>query len=152
MTEVVLDDPTLAIGTPDAGFGIQLTDVGFTHEESDLASLHGIDLALPLGTITALVGPTGCGKSTLTDVVVGLVPATSGTVALAPGARSIVFQEAFLSSGTVRDNVELGTSYTDDQIWDALDQAAATEKLHSEDSADEDESEESEAGEKKEEL
>jgi len=125
VTEVVLDDPTLAIGTPDAGLGIQLTDVGFTHEESDLASLHGIDLALPLGTITALVGPTGCGKSTLTDVVVGLVPATSGTVALAPGARSIVFQEAFLIAGTVRDNVVFGNHADDDDVWSALHLAAA---------------------------
>jgi ATP-binding cassette subfamily B protein len=125
VTEVVLDDPAAAIGTPDPGYGIQLTDVGFTHEQSDLASLHGIELALPFGTITALVGPTGSGKSTLTDVVVGLVPATSGTVALAPGPRSIVFQEAFLIAGTVRDNVVFGHHAADDEVWLALHLAAA---------------------------
>jgi ATP-binding cassette subfamily B protein len=125
VTEVVLDDPAAAIGTPDPGYGIQLTDVGFTHEQSDLASLHGIELALPFGTITALVGPTGSGKSTLTDVVVGLVPATSGTVALAPGPRSIVFQEAFLIAGTVRDNVVFGNHAADDEVWLALHIAAA---------------------------
>ena len=38
-----------------------------------------------------------------------------------------MFQEAFLLSGTVRDNVEIGASFDDDQVWDALDQAAATE-------------------------
>ena len=127
VTEVVMDDPALAIGTPDPGIGIQLTDVGFTHEESDLASLHGVDLALPVGTITALVGPTGSGKSTLADLVVGLVPASSGRVALAPGARSIVFQEAFLISGTVRDNVVFGNDAHDDAVWSALHLAAGDE-------------------------
>jgi len=127
VTEVVLDDPAAAIGTADNGLGIQLTDVGFTHEQSDLASLHGIDLALPVGTITALVGPTGSGKSTLVDVVVGLVPASSGRVALAPGPRSIVFQEAFLIAGTVRENVVFGNDAPDDEVWAALHLAAADE-------------------------
>jgi ABC-type multidrug transport system fused ATPase/permease subunit len=124
-TEVVLDDPAAAIGESDPGVGIQLADVEYAHENSDLASLHGIDLRLPVGTITALVGPTGSGKSTLADVVVGLVPATSGTVALSPGPRAIVFQEAFLIAGTVRDNVVFGHRSSDDEVWTALRLAAA---------------------------
>jgi ABC-type multidrug transport system fused ATPase/permease subunit len=125
VSEIVLDDPAAAIGTPDSGIGIQLSNVGFAHEQSDLASLHGVELALPRGTITALVGPTGSGKSTLADVVVGLVPASSGVVALAPGPRSIVFQEAFLIAGTVRDNVVFGNHIGDDEVWAALQLAAA---------------------------
>ncbi len=127
VTEVVLDDPAAAIGIPDPGIGIQLDAVSFTHERSDLASLHDVDLALPTGTITALVGPTGSGKSTLADVVVGLVPATSGAVALDPGPRSIVFQEAFLIAGTVRDNVVFGNHAADDEVWAALHLASADE-------------------------
>ncbi len=127
VTEVVMDDPALAIDTPDPGIGIQLRNVGFTHEASDLPSLYGVDLALPAGTITALVGPTGSGKSTLADLVVGLVPASSGQVALAPGPRSIVFQEAFLISGTVRDNVVFGNDAPDDAVWSALHLAAGDE-------------------------
>jgi ABC-type multidrug transport system fused ATPase/permease subunit len=127
VTEVVMDDPALAIGTPDPGIGIQLRGVGFTHEESELPSLHDVDLDLPVGTITALVGPTGSGKSTLADLVVGLVPASSGRVALAPGARSIVFQEAFLISGTVRDNVVFGNDAPDGAVWSALHLAAGDE-------------------------
>jgi ATP-binding cassette subfamily B protein len=125
ITEVVLDDPAASIGVPEPGTGIRLTDVGFTHEASDLASLYGIDLALPVGSITALVGPTGSGKSTLADLVVGLVPASSGSIALAPGPRSIVFQEAFLIAGTVRDNVVFGNHAPDDEVWAALHLAAA---------------------------
>jgi len=127
VTENVLDDPAAAIGEADSGIGVQLDGVEFTHEASDLASLHGIDLRLPVGTVTALVGPTGSGKSTLADIVAGLVPASSGAVALAPGPRSIVFQEAFLIAGTVRDNVAFGNRADDEHIWEALYRAAADE-------------------------
>ncbi len=50
---------------------------------------------------------------------------SSGTVALAPGPRSIVFQEAFLIAGTVRDNVVFGNRLGDDEVWAALRLAAA---------------------------
>jgi ATP-binding cassette subfamily B protein len=120
VSEVVMDDPAAAIGTPDPGIGIQLDGVGFTHERSELPSLHDIDLRLPIGSITAVVGATGSGKSTLADVIVGLTPATAGSVALAPGPRSIVFQEAFLVAGTVRENVVFGSGASDDDVWAAL--------------------------------
>jgi ABC-type multidrug transport system fused ATPase/permease subunit len=48
-------------------------------------------------------------------------------VGLAPGARSIVFQEAFLIAGTVRDNVVFGNAAADDEVWAALYLAAADE-------------------------
>ena len=58
-------------------------------------------------------------------LVAGLVAPTTGVVRLAPGVRSIVFQEAFLLGGTVADNVAFGADYTDEQLWEALDMAAA---------------------------
>ncbi|MGA9275734.1 ABC transporter ATP-binding protein [Ilumatobacter sp.] len=127
VTEVVLDDPAASIGKADPGVGIQLDRVEFAHEDSALAALHDVSLRLPAGSITALVGPTGSGKSTLADVVVGLVPATSGSVALATGPRSIVFQEAFLMAGTVRENVAFGNRVSNEQIWAALRRSAADE-------------------------
>ena len=125
VTEPVIADPVDAIVRPDPGVGIELCDVGFTHEDSDVAALVGIDLRLRAGSITALVGPTGAGKSTLADIVVGLVAPTTGTVALADGPRSLVFQEAFLIAGSVRDNVAFGSAPTDDELWNALHLAAA---------------------------
>jgi ATP-binding cassette, subfamily B, bacterial len=101
--------------------------VTFAHEGDGPPTVKDVDLEVRQGSVTALVGPTGSGKSTIAQLAAGLIGPTAGDVRLAPGARAIVFQEAFLSSGTVRDNVELGTRYTDDEIWDALDQAAATE-------------------------
>jgi ABC-type multidrug transport system fused ATPase/permease subunit len=127
LDEPIEPDPTARIGVARSGFGVEFAGVTFAHEGDGPPTVKDIDLAVRQGSITALVGPTGSGKSTLAQLAAGLIGPGLGEVRLVPGARSIVFQEAFLSSGTVRDNVELGTTYTDEQIWDALDQAAATE-------------------------
>jgi ABC-type multidrug transport system fused ATPase/permease subunit len=82
-------------------------------------------MTLPSGSITAVVGPTGSGKSTLADLAAGLIAPTSGQIEITAGQRSIVFQEAFLLAGTVRDNIEFGTEFSDEAIWEALRIAAA---------------------------
>jgi ATP-binding cassette, subfamily B, bacterial len=118
-------DPADAIEEASPGLGVELHGVSFVHEGDDLPTVIEVDLAVPTGSVTALVGPTGSGKSTLSMLVAGLVAPTSGVVRLAPGVRSVVFQEAFLLGGTVADNVRMGTDYTDEQLWEALDMAAA---------------------------
>jgi len=118
-------DPADAIEAASPGLGVELHGVSFVHEGEDLPTVIDVDLAVPTGSVTALVGPTGSGKSTLSMLVAGLVAPTSGVVRLAPGVRSVVFQEAFLLGGTVADNVRMGADYTDEQLWDALDMAAA---------------------------
>ncbi|MGB3736488.1 MAG: ABC transporter ATP-binding protein [Ilumatobacter sp.] len=125
VNEPVEPDPDSAIGRPAHGIGVHLDAVQFRHESSSDRTLVDIDLELAAGTITALVGPTGSGKSTLADLALGLISPTDGTVSLAPGARAIVFQEAFLVAGTVRDNVAFGSDVDDDAIWTALHLAAA---------------------------
>jgi ABC-type multidrug transport system fused ATPase/permease subunit len=127
LDEPIEPDPADRIGVASDGLGVQFVGVTFAHEGEGPPTVEDVDLAVRLGSVTALVGPTGSGKSTLAQLAAGLIGPGRGEVRLAPGPRAIVFQEAFLSSGTVRDNVELGTSYTDDEIWEALDQAAATE-------------------------
>ncbi len=61
--------------------------MSFVHEGEDLPTVIDVDLAVPTGSVTALVGPTGSGKSTLSMLVAGLVAPTSGVVRLAPGVR-----------------------------------------------------------------
>ena len=52
---------------------------------------------------------------------------TGGSVATAAGGRAIVFQEAFLFSGTIRHNLALGAAFADDELWHALDLARAAD-------------------------
>lgn len=125
VTEPVEQDPDRSIGAPAPGIGVALDGVGFRHDPASGAVLVDIDLELPSGSITALVGPTGSGKSTLADLVLGLIGPTEGTVALGAGPRAIVFQEAFLVAGSVRDNVTFGAPIGDADVWAALHLAAA---------------------------
>ncbi len=125
VNEPLEDDPADAIGVATPGLGVELHGVSFVHEGEDLPTVIDVDLAVPMGTVTALVGPTGSGKSTLSMLVAGLVAPTTGVVRLGPGVRSVVFQEAFLLGGTVADNVRMGADYSDEQLWEALDMAAA---------------------------
>jgi ABC-type multidrug transport system fused ATPase/permease subunit len=89
--------------------------------------LDGCTLRVVEGTTLAIVGATGSGKSTLLDIVAGLQAPDAGTVAVRGRQATLVFQEAFLGTGTVRDNVALGVAVTDDEIWAALDIAEASE-------------------------
>ncbi|MFW2514130.1 ABC transporter ATP-binding protein [Demequina sp. SO4-13] len=106
-------------------------DIGADDGDGNLAViLRDVSLDLRPGTVTALVGATGSGKSTvalaasrlarpitgtvtLDQVDIGTIEALGEHVALAP-------QTAFVFAGTVRDNVTLGEPYSDEQVWDAL--------------------------------
>jgi ABC-type multidrug transport system fused ATPase/permease subunit len=127
LDEPVEPDPADRIGVAGDDHGVEFDAVSFAHEAHGPPTVKEVELAVRRGSVTALVGPTGSGKSTLAQLAAGLVAPTRGEVRLQPGVRTIVFQEAFLFSGTIRDNVEIGASFTDAEVWDALDQAAATE-------------------------
>ena len=73
-----------------------------------LRVLECFDLQVFRGEVVSLVGPSGCGKSTLLNLATGLLPLDSGTVCLAPGARSAyMFQkEALFPWKTVLGNIE----------------------------------------------
>lgn len=81
--------------------------------------IEDLDLVIPDGKFTVLVGASGCGKTTLLRMIAGIGPATSGQVLLdgeditdlAPGKRDIamVFQNyAIYPTMTVRENIEFG--------------------------------------------
>ncbi len=127
LDEPVEPDPAARIAPAAEAAGLVFDDVSFRHEGDGPPTITGVELRLPEGSITALVGPTGAGKSTIAQLSVGLLGPDHGSVATRPGARTIVFQEAFLTSGTVRDNITLGESFDDDAVWSALDMAAGTE-------------------------
>lgn len=127
VTEPVEADPVHGITVADDGIGVRFDDVVFRHAGADADAVGPLSVTLPTGSITALVGPTGAGKTTLADLAAGLVAPTSGGIAITGGARSIVFQEAFLLAGTIRDNIEFGDSFDDATVWEALRIAAADE-------------------------
>jgi len=102
--------------------------------------LQGLDL-LP-GARLALTGPTGSGKTTRLEQLVGLRPAPAGVFALdgedgadlAPAALRPAFayapQDAALLAGTVRENLKLAApAAADEALWAALDDAVLAERV-----------------------
>ncbi|MGI6798397.1 ABC transporter ATP-binding protein [Gordonia sihwensis] len=92
---------------------VRLSEVGYTYPDGTRA-LDGVDLTIPAGEITVLVGASGSGKSTLLDVISGLREPSTGRVdfggdeTTAAGRlqnASMVFQTTSLRPGTVRENV-----------------------------------------------
>ena len=95
-------------------------------------AVRDVTLDVPAGGTTALVGPTGSGKSTLTALMLRLIDPDTGTVTLdgidlrevtrggVPAIGSLVSQQTFMFEGTVRSNVTLGEEHTDEQVWSAL--------------------------------
>ncbi len=123
----VLDAPAQApapAGPPFAGASLKGVRVRYADGR---LGLDGLDLEVPKGEVTALVGPSGGGKSTTLAVLLGFVDA-EGTVDGIPARSELAWvpQEPVLLSGTVRDNLKLGAPAADDAaLWKALAQAHA---------------------------
>ena len=124
-------------GFPDFHPAIEVEDVWLTYEDSDVPAVAGVTFSLPEGASLALVGSTGAGKSTLADLILGVVVPDSGRVTLGgvspaeavtkwPGGIAYVPQEVSLANGTVRENVTLGLpreAVDDRWVWEALERA-----------------------------
>jgi len=116
---------------------VALEGVNFTYPDGAQA-LHDLTLLAEPGKTTALVGPSGGGKSTVLNLIPRLYDTTSGTVridgtdvrdaslASLRNAIAVVSQDATLFDDTVRANVAFGQADASDaDIWSALEAAAA---------------------------
>lgn len=120
---------------------VAVSGVTYSYPEAEDPALVAVDLDVPAGSSVAIVGPTGGGKSTLADVVIGLLEPQSGEVTIGgltprqaiaahPGAIAYVPQRVALVDGTVRDNVGLAIPadrIDDEKIWAALARARLDE-------------------------
>lgn len=116
--------------------GIAFRGVGFRYEDGGPEVLHDVSFEAPAGKVTALVGPSGAGKTTLVRLVPRLWETTNGAVELGgvdvralplDGLLSriaMVFQDVFLFHGTVRDNLRLARPDATDAQLDAACRAA----------------------------
>lgn len=103
--------------------------------EPEREILHGVDLTIPQGKFVSLVGESGCGKSTISALLMGRNKGYTGSVAIG-GAElrniekaslmrriTYVSHQSYLFKGTVRDNLLMGKpGASDDELWSALTQ------------------------------
>jgi ABC-type multidrug transport system fused ATPase/permease subunit len=106
--------------------------VGHRYHEAQTESLKDVSFALPAGQKTALVGPSGGGKTTVLHLLLGFLSSTAGRIlvdgedlaGLDPAAwrRRIAWvpQKPWLFAGTIRENLLLGSPDTPGPaIWEA---------------------------------
>ncbi|AHE98543.1 ABC transporter ATP-binding protein [Thioalkalivibrio paradoxus ARh 1] len=101
---------------------IELQGVCFRYPGAAEAALRDIDLSIPVGATVGLVGGTGAGKTTLVDILLGLLRPTEGVLAVDgepvsdetllawQGALGYVPQDPVLTDATVAENIALGVS------------------------------------------
>ena len=129
-----IDEPVLLEGTA----GIRVSDVTFAYPDSSVNVLDGFSHDFRPGSRTAIVGPTGVGKSTLIRLLLSLLKPQGGLIdvynnigiaPVSPATRcNLVYvpQGNSLFSGTIRDNLMMGNpEATDEQMNKALHTAAA---------------------------
>ena len=113
---------------------IEISNVTFTYPGKLLPVIKNASFSIRPGSIVALVGPSGAGKTTLVDLILGVLRPDEGDVKVSgqspsaaieswPGALAYVPQDVMISNGTIRNNVALGfpiEEATNDLVNDAL--------------------------------
>ncbi len=107
--------------------------------------LRGLDMDFPKGGFSAVVGESGCGKTTLASILTGRCRGYAGKVSIGGTELSEISEESLLKNityvgsnsylfkGTVRDNLLMGApGATDAQLWDALGRANLADFLKGE--------------------
>ncbi|MDR2252979.1 MAG: ABC transporter ATP-binding protein/permease [Bifidobacteriaceae bacterium] len=120
---------------PQAGH-LAFDDVAFRYQGADAPVLEGVTFQAGPGEVTAVIGATGSGKTTLVGLIARLFDATAGRVLVGGvdvrdlafeelwGQIGLVPQRPYLFSGTVRDNLRYGKGDASDQeMWEALEVA-----------------------------
>lgn len=140
----VLDIPELADAKGEISLKnseISLNHVCFAYNEQDGDVLHEIDLTLPQGTFTALVGPSGGGKSTVAKLIARFWDVTGGSITIGgTDIRSIplsqlahivsfVSQDNFLFNCSLLENIRLGKPDASDKEVLAAARAARCEEF-----------------------
>lgn len=126
--EPQIPEPADAVELADVKGSVELNDVSFSYVP-DRKLIEGLNLSVKPGQRIAIVGPTGCGKTTIINLLMRFYDVNSGSItvegtdirnATRNSLRSsygMVLQETWLRSGTIRDNIVMGKpEATDEEI------------------------------------
>ncbi len=127
LDESVELDPQTLILESSANCGVRLEGVSFGFGKDLPDVLNDVTFEIAVGKTVVIVGATGSGKSTLLSVMAGLLQPNHGNVWIANRSATIVFQEPFLFSGTIRHNIDMGRALSNSVMHDSLYLAAADE-------------------------
>ena len=139
-TEPSVVNTTTPITSAKNAGSIEFQDVTFAYPGAEKPVLAGLNFKIQAGTTTAIIGPTGSGKTTLINLIARLVDPTQGRLLIDGAALQdldtddlwskvgLIPQKAFLFSGTIADTLRYGReTATDEELWNALEIAQAAD-------------------------
>lgn len=126
--EPQIPEPADAVELADVKGSVELNDVSFSYVP-DRKLIKGLNLSVKPGQRIAIVGPTGCGKTTIINLLMRFYDVNSGSITVEGtdirnasrnslrSSYGMVLQETWLRSGTIRDNIVMGKpDATDEEI------------------------------------
>jgi ABC-type multidrug transport system fused ATPase/permease subunit len=122
---------------------VSVKDVYFSYDTSGELIIDNASLDIEPGMFVALVGPTGSGKSTLVDLLLGVSEPVSGSITIGglpprdaiklwPGKLGYVPQSVAMADASVRENVALGVKKSqidDNKVWEVLERVRLADTL-----------------------
>ena len=139
-----LPEPEQKAETIPADCSIECKGLRFSYD-ADREILHGVDMAFPKGSFTAIVGESGCGKSTIAAILMGRNKGYTGSVTVGGVPLSEISEgslmenftyishQSYLFKGTVRDNLLMARPDAgEDTFWQVLEQVNLADFLRSE--------------------
>ena len=143
-----LPEPERKTAQVPADRSIRCDCLQFAYEE-DREVLHGVSMEMKEGSFTAIVGESGCGKSTIAAVLTGKNKGYVGSVKIggvelrdideASLMKSITYisHQSYLFKGTVRDNLLMGKpNVSDSEMWEALEHVKLADFMKGENGLD----------------
>ncbi len=124
---------------------LKISKLNFHYPERIDFGLEDLSLNIPSGSSFAIIGPTGSGKTTIVDLILGVLNPISGSISISnfapkeafikwPGAVSYLPQDVMIVNDTIRQNITLGYSSAENQdqlISDAINSAGMQEFIKS---------------------
>ena len=139
-----LPEPEQKTQTAPEDCSIECKDLRFSYD-ADREILHGVEMAFPKGSFTAIVGESGCGKSTIAAILMGRNKGYSGSITVGGVPLSEISEgslmenftyishQSYLFKGTVRDNLLMARPNAgEDTLWQVLEQVNLANFLRSE--------------------
>lgn len=126
---------------------IECNNLSFSYDESR-EILHGVNMSFKKGSFTAVVGKSGCGKSTVASILTGKNKGFGGSVTIGGISikeinenslmKSITYigHNSYIFKGTVRENLLMAANVKDEELWRVLEQVNLANFLKSENGLD----------------
>ncbi|XP_040924346.1 ATP-binding cassette sub-family C member 3 isoform X5 [Betta splendens] len=109
-------------------YSVTVLNGKFSWAKEDAPVLHNINVMVPQGSLLAVVGHVGCGKSSLISALLGEMEKLEGEVSI-QGSVAYVPQQAWIQNATLRDNILFGKPYNEKKYRCVLEACALTPDL-----------------------